>query len=78
MPKAEHNGTSDTLVAVCTTIGAAFSAMSVVSLLVVLPASMAADKLGRKWIIIPSCIGMAAALSLMGFAGQSNLLSLAP
>lgn len=44
--------------------------MAVVSLIVVLPASMAADRLGRKWTIIPSCIGMAAALGLMALSGM--------
>lgn len=51
--------------------GATFSAMSVVSLMVVLPASMASDKLGRKWTIIPSCLAMAAALSLMAISGKA-------
>ena len=38
--------------------------------MVVMPASMACDHLGRKWTIIPSCLGMAAALSLMAVSGQ--------
>lgn len=49
-----------------------FSAMAVVSLMVVMLASMAANKLGRKWTIIPSCLGMAAALSLMAVSGDST------
>lgn len=52
--------------------GMTFSAMAVVSLMVVMPASMAADKLGRKWTIIPSCLGMAAALSLMAVSGDTT------
>ena len=49
-----------------------FSCMAVVSLMVVMPASMASDQVGRKWTIIPSCLGMAAALSLMAFSGHSH------
>ena len=45
-----------------------------VSLLLVMPASYAADKLGRKWTIVPSCIGLAAALGLMAAAGESGSL----
>ena len=52
--------------------GMTFSAMAIVSLMVVMPASMAADKLGRKWTIIPSCLGMAAALSLMAVSGNNT------
>ena len=52
--------------------GMTFSAMAVVSLMVVMLASMAANKLGRKWTIIPSCLGMAAALSLMAVSGDST------
>jgi len=50
--------------------GMTFSGMAVVSLMVVMPASMAADALGRKWTIIPSCLTIAAALSLMAVSGQ--------
>ena len=50
--------------------GMTFSAMAVLSLLVVMPASMACDQVGRKWTIIPSCLSMAAALSLMAVSGQ--------
>ncbi|KAL0017935.1 hypothetical protein WJX77_000283 [Trebouxia sp. C0004] len=46
-------------------LGMTFSGMAVVSLMVVMPASMAADALGRKWTIIPSCLAIAAALGLM-------------
>lgn len=55
-------------------VGTIFSAMAVVSLTLVLPASMAADRLGRKWTIIPSCLGMAAALGLMALSGLSSLM----
>ena len=51
--------------------GLLFSGMAVVSLLLVMPASVAADKLGRKWTIVPSCIGLAAALGLMAAAGET-------
>ncbi len=51
--------------------GMTFSGMAVVSLMVVMPASMAADALGRKWTIIPSCLATAAALSLMAVSGQN-------
>ena len=50
--------------------GMTFSGMAVVSLMVVMPASIAADALGRKWTIIPSCLAIAAALSLMAVLGQ--------
>ena len=51
--------------------GMTFSGMAVVSLMVVMPASMAADALGRKWTIIPSCLAIAAALGLMAVSGQT-------
>ena len=52
--------------------GMTSSAMAVVSLMVVMPASMAADQLGRKWTLIPSCLGMPAALSLMAVSGDNT------
>ena len=52
--------------------GLMFSGMAVVSLLLVMPASFAADKLGRKWTIVPSCVGLAAALGLMAAAGEGS------
>lgn len=58
----------------CLCAGMTFSAMAVVSLMVVLPASMAADTLGRKWTIIPSCLGIAIALSLMAVSGRNSQL----
>ena len=45
-----------------------------VSLLLVMPASFAADKLGRKRTIVPSCVGLAAALGLMAAAGENGSL----
>ena len=54
--------------------GLLFSGMAVVSLLLVMPASFAADKLGRKFTIVPSCVGLAAALGLMAAAGKSGSL----
>ncbi|DBA89338.1 TPA: hypothetical protein ACH3X1_004132 [Trebouxia sp. C0004] len=53
-------------------LGMTFSGMAVVSLMVVMPASMAADALGRKWTIIPSCLAIAAALGLMAVSGGSH------
>lgn len=43
--------------------------MAVVSFVGVMPASFVADKLGRKWTIVPSCLGLAGALLLMAFTG---------
>ena len=39
--------------------------MAVVSLVGVMPAAWVADHLGRKWTIVPSCLGLAASLLLM-------------
>ena len=47
-----------------------FSAMAGLSLLVVMPASVACDQVGRRWTIIPTCLSMAAALSFMAVSGQ--------
>ncbi len=49
--------------------GLLFAAMAVVSFVGVMPASFVADKLGRKWTIVPSCLGLAGALLLMAFTG---------
>lgn len=54
----------------CVHLGVTFSAMAVLSLMVVMPASLACDQLGRKWTIIPSCLGIAAALCLMANSSQ--------
>eukprot|EP00891_Asterochloris_glomerata_P001245 jgi/Astpho2/1245/fgenesh1_pg.00023_%23_12_t len=53
------------------TLGLLFSGMAVVSLVLVMPASFVADKLGRKWTIVPGCVGLAAALGLMAAAGNA-------
>ena len=45
--------------------------MAVVSFVGVMPASFVADKLGRKWTIMPSCLGLAGALLLMAITGLS-------
>jgi len=45
--------------------GLLFAGMAVVSLVGVMPAAWVADHLGRKWTIVPSCLGLAAALLLM-------------
>ena len=52
--------------------GLLFAAMAVVSFVGVMPASFVADKLGRKWTIMPSCLGLAGALLLMAFTGSSE------
>lgn len=36
-----------------------------------MPAAFVADKLGRKWTIVPSCFGLAAALLLMAVTGEA-------
>ncbi|KAK9819267.1 hypothetical protein WJX81_001189 [Elliptochloris bilobata] len=48
-----------------TVMGLLFAGMAVVSLVGVMPAAWVADHLGRKWTIVPSCLGLAAALLLM-------------
>lgn len=50
--------------------GFIFAGMAVVSLVGVMPAAFVADHLGRKWTIVPSCLGLAAALALMSFTGK--------
>ena len=50
--------------------GLLFAAMAVVSFVGVMPASLVADKLGRKWTIMPSCLGLAGALLLMAVTGS--------
>ena len=42
-----------------------------VSLVGVMPAAHVADHLGRKWTIVPSCLGLAAALCIMAKTGKS-------
>lgn len=53
----------------CQRAGLLFAAMAVVSFVGVMPASFVADKLGRKWTIMPSCLGLAGALLLMAITG---------
>ena len=50
--------------------------MAVVSFVGVMPASFVADTLGRKWTIVPSCLGLAGALLLMAFTGTHSNASL--
>lgn len=45
--------------------------MAVVSLVGVMPAAHVADHLGRKWTIVPSSLGLAAALLLMATTGDA-------
>ncbi|CAK0782313.1 hypothetical protein CVIRNUC_005628 [Coccomyxa viridis] len=56
-----------------TTLGLLFAAMAVVSFVGVMPASFVADKLGRKWTIMPSCLGLAGALLLMAVTGRQEM-----
>jgi MFS family permease len=49
--------------------GLLYAMMAVISLVGILPAAFVADKLGRKWTIVPSCIGLASALLLMALTG---------
>ena len=44
--------------------------MAVVSFLLIMPASVISDRLGRKWTIVPSCIAIAAACVLMAASGE--------
>ena len=53
----------------CHHAGLLFAAMAVVSFVGVMPASFVADKFGRKWTIMPSCLGLAGALLLMAVTG---------
>ena len=46
--------------------------MAVVSLVGVMPAAHVADHLGRKWTIVPSSLGLAAALLLMATTGDAS------
>ena len=49
--------------------GLIFAGMAVISLVGVMPAAHVADHLGRKWTIVPSSLGLAAALLLMATTG---------
>ena len=44
--------------------------MAVISLVGVMPAAHVADSLGRKWTLMPSCLGLAAALCIMAMTGR--------
>ncbi|KAK9864537.1 hypothetical protein WJX84_006292 [Apatococcus fuscideae] len=56
-----------------TLLGLLFAGMGLISLMGTMPASWVADKLGRKWTIVPSCVGLAAALALMGATGNPHI-----
>lgn len=53
-----------------TYLGFIFAGMAVVSLVGVMPAAHVADSLGRKWTIMPSCLGLSAALCIMAMTGR--------
>ena len=50
--------------------GFIFAGMAVVSFLLIMPASVISDRLGRKWTIVPSCIAIASACILMAASGD--------
>ncbi len=56
-------------------LGAIFTLMSVVNLVLIAPAAMIADRFGRKWAIVPSGLLMALALVVLG-ASHGYLLLL--
>ena len=51
--------------------GLLYALMAVIALVGIMPAAFVADKLGRKWTIVPSCFGLAGALLLMAVTGKS-------
>jgi DHA1 family multidrug resistance protein-like MFS transporter len=56
-------------------LGAVFTLMSVVNMVLIAPASMVADRFGRKWAIVPSGLLMAGSLLVLGGAhGYGPLL----
>ena len=56
--------------------GLLFAGMAVVSLVGVMQAAWVADHLGRKWTIMPSCLGLAASLLLMAATRAPPAISL--
>jgi MFS family permease len=52
-------------------LGAVFTLMSVINVILVAPAAMATDRFGRKWVIVPSMLLTAA--GLVFYAGADNL-----
>ncbi len=52
------------------TAGFIFAGMAVVGFLLIMPASVISDRLGRKWTIVPSCIAIASACVLMAATGE--------
>ena len=57
------------------TAGFIFAGMAVVGFLLIMPASVISDRLGRKWTIVPSCIAIASACVLMAATGESLRLA---
>lgn len=57
--------------------GLIFAGMAVISLVGVMPAAFVADHLGRKWTIVPSCLGLALSLIAMAMTGEHKSLSAA-
>eukprot|EP00884_Botryococcus_braunii_P001802 jgi/Botrbrau1/11622/Bobra.0209s0013.1 len=60
-----------------TALGLLFGAMGVVGLIGVMPASWVADHMGRKWTIVPSCLGLALALLMMAATSRADVLFMA-
>ena len=57
--------------------GLIFAGMAVISLVGVMPAAFVADHLGRKWTIVPSCLGLALSLIAMAMTGEQTSCSAA-
>ena len=53
--------------------GFIFAGMAVVGFLLIMPASIISDRLGRKWTIVPSCVAIASACLLMAATGVLTL-----
>jgi MFS family permease len=53
--------------------GFIFAGMAVISLICIMPASLAADRLGRKWTIVPSCACLGVSLLLMAVTGVARM-----
>ncbi|BDA45298.1 probable quinolone resistance protein NorA at N-terminal half [Coccomyxa sp. Obi] len=56
-----------------TVLGLLYALMAVIALVGIMPAAFVADKLGRKWTIVPSCFGLAGSLLLMAVTGRQEL-----
>jgi DHA1 family multidrug resistance protein-like MFS transporter len=57
-------------------VGAVFTAMSLVNLVLIAPASIVADRAGRKWAIVPAGLVVAIGLLVVGGSGSVALFVL--